>query len=261
MRKRSLCLLFTLMAMAGAPVPAHAAIGWWDYLEQMSGPGPFHKRGPLGIFTIDTGLACRLAESQDGRTPGAAATQGGRTQDAATQDNRSQWIFFNSADCALDPTRRGPRRVQDFFSLRLGAVSTEDHRPLFSDRPEELQGKVTAWTLEVKFTRRLDAAIELAAGGGIIFFTGDTIDHRLVLGTVTPLSVVFTPIGLWHRTNPQKFDGLLGLRFEQMAVVGGVVATDFNRTSTSAFRTDNLDLVRRFSITTDISPFIFPRSR
>ena len=250
MRKRSLCVLFILMAIGGSPAPAHAGIAWWDYLEQMSGPGPFDKRGPLGIFTIDTGLACRLAERQDGRTQGAP-----------TQDNRSQWIFFNKADCALDPTRRGPRRVNDFLSLRLGAASTEDDRPLFGDRPEELQGKVTAWTLEVKFTRRLDAAIELAAGGGLIFFTGDTIDHQLVLGTVTPLSVVFTPIGLWHRTSPQKYDGLLGLRFEQMAVVGGLEAKDFNRTSTSSFRTDKLDLVRRFSITTDISPFIFRQSR
>jgi hypothetical protein len=240
MRKRSLCLLFTLLAIGGSPAPAHAGIAWWDYLEQMSGPGPFHKRGPLGIFTIDTGLACRLDQPQDGR---------------------SQWVFFNSVDCALDPTRRGPRRVTDFFSLRLGAVSTEDTRPLFSDRPEDLQGKVTAWTIEAKFTRRLDAAIELAAGAGIIFFTGDTIDQRIVRPTVTPLSIVLTPIGLAHRKEPQKFDGLLGLRFEQIAVLGGLQATDFNRTSKSSFRSDNIDLVRRFSITVDISPFVFPRSR
>ena len=101
----------------------------------------------------------------------------------------------------------------------------------------------------------------MAAGGGVIFFTGDTIDHRIARPTVTPLSIVFTPIGLFHRTNPQKFDGLLGLRFEEIGVLGGLTAKDFNRNSTSEFQADNIDLIRRFSITLDISPFVFPRLR
>jgi hypothetical protein len=240
MRKRSLCLLFVLLAFGASATPARAEIAWWDYIEQMSGPGPFYKRGPLGVFSIDTAVACRLAAAQEGG---------------------SRWIFVNSTDCALDPTRRGARRVQDFFTVRLGATSTEGDQPLFSDRPEELQGKVTAWTIETKFKRRIDASIELGAGAGIIFFSGDTIDHRIVRPTVTPLSVLFTPIGLLHRTDPQKFDGLVGLRFEQMAVLGGIEARDFNRASTSPFRTDNVDLIRRFSLTVDISPFVFPRTR
>ncbi|MEP7309443.1 MAG: hypothetical protein ABJA98_28390 [Acidobacteriota bacterium] len=245
MRKRIVCAGLALMGALALPAPARASIGWWDYLEEMSGPGPFSKRGPLGIFTIDTGVACRID------TP-ASSDQAGRG---------SRWVFINSADCALDPTRRGPRKVTDFFSVRLGATSTEGDRPLFSDRSRELQGKVTAWTVEAKFTRRLDAAIELAAGGGIIFFTGDTIDHQIARPTVTPLSIVFTPIGLLHRHSPEKFDGLVGLRFEQIAVLGGLTAKDFNRTSTSSFQSDNIDLIRRFSITLDVSPFVFPRSR
>jgi len=245
MKKLFVCLGLTLLAIVAAPAPARANIAWWDFLEELSGPGPFDRRGPLGIFTIDTGVACRID------TP-ASSDQAGRG---------SRWVFINNADCALDPIRRGPRRVTDFFSVRLGAASTDGDRPLFSDRPRELPGKVTAWTVEAKFTRRLDAAIELAAGGGIIFFTGDTIDHQIARPTVTPLSIVFTPIGLLHRNSPEKYDGLLGLRFEQIAVLGGLTAKDFNRSSTSSFQSDNIDLIRRFSITVDVSPFVFPRSR
>jgi hypothetical protein len=231
------------LAIVCMPAPAQASISWWDYLEELSGPGPFDRRGPLGIFTIDTAVACRLDGSDQ----------------ATRQEGTSRWIFLNSTDCLLDPTRRGPRRVTDFFAVRLGASSTEENRPLFGDRPEEFQGKVTAWTVEARFKRRLDAAIVLAAGGGIIFFTGDTIDHHVVRPIVAPLSVEFTPIGLFHRKDPQKFDGLFGLRFEQLVVLGGLEAKDFNRASTSSFRTDNADLIRRFSITVDISPFLFPR--
>ena len=245
MKKLLVCIGLAVLAIVAAPAQARANIAWWDFLEELSGPGPFYKRGPLGIFTIDTGVACRID------TP-ASSDQAGRG---------GRWVFINSADCALDPTRRGPRRVTDFFSVRLGATSTEGDRPLFSDRPRELQGKVTAWTIDGRFTRRLDAAIALAAGGGVIFFTGDTIDHQIARPTVTPLSVMFTPIGLWHRNSPDKYDGLLGLRFEQIAVLGGLAATDFNRTSTSSFQSDKIDLIRRFSITLDISPFVFPRSR
>jgi hypothetical protein len=249
MKKLLVCIGLAVLAIVAAPRPAHAEIAWWDFLEELSGPGPFDRRGPLGVFTIDTGVVCRLAEPTDGRSPSAVSQDGG-----------SRWIFL-SPDCLLDPTRRGPRRVNDFFSVRLGATATDNNRPLFSDRPQELQGKVTAWTIEGRFTRRLDAAIELAVGGGVIFFTGDTINGRILRPTVTPLSVILTPIGLFHRNNPEKFDGLLGLRFEEIGILGGLVATDFNPRSTSAFHSDNIDLVRRFSITLDISPFVFPRSR
>ena len=77
---------------------------------------------------------------------------------------------------------------------------------------------------------------------------------------MTPLSVVFTPIGLLHRNEPQKYDGLLGLRFEQIAILGGLERR-ISTASTSSFQSDNIDLIRRFSITVDISPFVFPRSR
>jgi hypothetical protein len=241
MRRALQCAVFVLLASVASVVPARAEIGWWDYLEQMSGPGPFDRHGPLGpIITIDTGIACRRAEP--------------------AREGESRWIFANSTDCLLSPARTGARRVQDFFAFRFGAGST-DEIPLFQDRPQELIGEVQAWTLDIRYKRRLDAAITIAAGGGIIFFTGDTIDHHVVRTTLAPLSIEFTPIGLLHRTEPQKYDGLVGLRFEQLVVLGGLKASDFNSRSTSAYETDNADLVRRFSITIDISPFVFRQSR
>jgi len=237
---RWVCLAVVLLAIGGSAAPASAEIAWWDYIEQLSGPGPFTQSGPLGVFTIDTGVVCRLVESQEGR---------------------SRWISARSPDCLLSPTRVGRRRVQDFVALRVGAVNTDNNLPLFEDRPEELRGSVTAWTIEARYKRRLDAAIALAAGGGVLFFTGDTIDHGVARTVLTPLSVEFTPIGLFHRTSAQKYDGLIGLRFEQMVVVGGLEARDFNPRSTSSFKSDDLDPIRRFSITVDISPFVFPKSR
>src|SRR4051812_43224535 len=124
MKKLLVSVGLAALAIVGAPAPAHANIAWWDFIEQLSGPGPFDRRGPLGIFTIDSAVACRLAEGQDGRP---------------------QWVFL-SRDCSLEPPRRGTKRVMDFVAVRIGATSTDDE-PLFQDRPDELRGKVTAWTL------------------------------------------------------------------------------------------------------------------
>ena len=53
MRKALLSMLFTAVAFCGSTAPANAGIGWWDYLEQLSGPGHFWFKG----FILDGTVA------------------------------------------------------------------------------------------------------------------------------------------------------------------------------------------------------------
>ena len=53
MRRARFVLLVTLVACL-TPGPAFAHIGWWDFLDELSGPGPFTPFGILG----DTRLWC-----------------------------------------------------------------------------------------------------------------------------------------------------------------------------------------------------------
>src|SRR6185295_15902622 len=54
MTKARLVLVVTLLLAGLCPTPAYAHAGWWDWLDSLSGPGPFNKIRPL----FDVRIAC-----------------------------------------------------------------------------------------------------------------------------------------------------------------------------------------------------------
>ena len=236
MRKLLVCVgCSPLLAIVGAPRRRTPILRWWDYLEQMSGPGPFDKRGPLGIFTIDTAVACRLAESPTG--------------DPAGRRLAVDFPEQRGLRCSIR-REEAPRRVQDFFAVRLGATSTDDERPLFQDRPEELQGKVTAWTIDVRFKRRLDAAI--VAGGRrrhhLLHRRHDRSPDRAPDGDTRSASSSRRSVsctGRARRSTTVCWD-CGSSRWRSSAGSRRRISTGPRRRH---FKSDNIDLIRRFSIT------------
>ena len=213
------------------PGQAQASVGWWDWLEQLSGPGPFHNG-----WMVDQRLYCSVQD-----TPSAAA-QGRVT---------AEWIPLWVPDKA-DKVRKcvvNSNDVRAYFEVRGGRV-TSDKQALFQDAPGELIGTVAANTLQGFYMRQVGhPALTAGAGAGLIWFTGDQLDGHAARIVVTP-GVAFMPLKL-SRKLEGKAGGFIVIHADAFAILGGLKAGDFNSLSTSKF--DRGSEVRgSFSIAFDV---------
>jgi hypothetical protein len=173
-------------------------------------------------------------------------------------------LWQNSAE----DTRRAPKQASDgfkcltnapdvksIFDIRAGRITTES-KALFSDTPRtELVGTVAANTIQGYFMRRLQPSFALGVGAGVLWFSGDQLEGRPVRFIFTPVSVAFTPLALFLSKAHATQAGFLAIRFEEIAVVGSLRASDFNKNSTSSFETGS-DLVRSVSVTVDVTTLL-----
>ena len=242
MRKALLSMLFTAVAFCGSTAPANAGIGWWDYLEQLSGPGHFWFKG----FILDGTVACRFADSDD---------------------KNGTWVPISLKDrsCFLEPTKkRGDNKTaKEYFSVRYGFMRSWADEPLFEDRPNEItQGHVTVQVVEGLFMWQANAALAVGAGGGWIRLSGDQVVDAngattvVSRPTVKLVSIAFTPIGVTHLITPAARDAWITFRFEETAILKGLTAKEFNTASTSSFLTDKTDLVGSMSVVFDLRSLI-----
>src|SRR5215813_302134 len=126
MAKLRLCLLGLLFAIL--PSVAHAQGGWWDTLEEWSGPGPFGQmgvvaEGRLGCFTTERERNEATAKA-DGNQPASWIWW------AEERQRNVQQITKHEHPCLT----RDPERVSGYISLRYVRASTPDDQSLFSDR-------------------------------------------------------------------------------------------------------------------------------
>jgi hypothetical protein len=225
-------LLITLpfLLVVLLPRTAYASIGWWDWLEQLSGPGPFANG-----WVLDQRLGCLLTASQadsarvlNGK-PVAWTFIKGKGQD-------SEHCLANSSDVAA------------YIEVRGGRI-TSDRKELFSDVPGQLIGTVAANTIQSYLMLQFDA-FAVGAGGGTMWFTGDQLDGHAARFVLTPVSVAFMPLRLLLKKDT-SLGRLVLIRAEEIALIGRLKATDFNSRSTSNFQTKS-EVVRSVSITFDL---------
>lgn len=221
----------TIAAVLGVLLPtnAYAHAGWWDFLEAMSGPGPFGNG-----FVVDFRPWCMVREE-------TAAPPSDPAQ--APERRTAIWSGGTAAmDCLTNSNQ-----VRGYFELRGGRVSTKS-KPLFDDAPGELVGSIAANEFQAFFMRQIDPTIAVGVGAGLLWFSGDVLDRNPRRLVFTPVSVAFSPLKLFWRNSTKA--GFVLVRFEEVAIVGGLKATDFNSRSSSAFDVKS-DLVRSVSITFD----------
>ena len=205
------------------PRPAYAHAGWWDWLDAMSGPGPFSN----GIM-LDMRLACRIEKDQP-----------------ATQDDAS-WAPFSNLDCLTSS-----RKVKGYFEVRGGRVTT-DEKPLFSDAPNERRGRVAAHLVSGLFMRQFDPTFALGTGAGWIWFSGVNVQGHPGRFAFTPVSIAFTPLKVFAPSSRKA--GFIVIHAEEIAILGRIKATDFDPASKSSFST-NSDLVTSIAVTLDFGVF------
>lgn len=235
MKKAVMIGVLAVAAAVLAPARAEAHAGWWDWIEGLSGPGPFSNG-----WVVDFRPLCSV------RVPPPQQ----RTADAArnTEDAPEQWTSaFGSSDLSQH-CRVNSNEVRGYFEVRGGVISTAEDKGLFHDKPDELRGKATAHHVQVAFMRQIDPMLAVGAGAGVIWFNGQNIDGTVSRFTFTPFSVAMSPLRLVNRKNSRL--GFLLVRYEEIAIVGGMQASDYNKLSTSSFKIGN-DAVRSISITVD----------
>jgi hypothetical protein len=221
MTKLRLALL--ALAFAALPAAAHAQGGWWDTIEEWSGPGPFSNGG-----VIDVRLGCFTDK------PGSAWV----------------WLAHEDATSKEHPCFTKPETVTGYIDVRYVRATTADDQPLFRDRPAELRGKLTAHAFQVLAMHKVAIpAVAIGAGIGFIALDGPNLDKSVHSWTLTPFSVSVTPLRLLGAD--ARWKRVITFNFEEIAVLGTFKATDFNSTSTSSFSAAT-ELHRSYSLVVDV---------
>jgi hypothetical protein len=231
-------LWLVVAALAGFPGAAYAQGGFLDFMENLSGPGPYNYG-----FAADVRAVCRT--SYVSNAPDAVK------DDVTGLSMKTEWVpsWRSGSDKRnLFPCLTKPKTVQSYIELRYGRA-TSDVRPLFVDQPTQLIGQIAATTVQAFVMKQLDPSLSLGVGGGGLWITGSTIQGTVFRPILTPVSVVFTPLRLtgsnawWTR--------LVIFRFDENAVIGSLTASTFNTASTSTY-VAHADMVRSFGIIVDV---------
>jgi len=237
-----------MAALAVLPRAAQAQGGFLDFMENLSGPGPFNYG-----FAFDARVACRTSFVAD--TPAANQPKDRNTKDEENKNIKREWVgWFQEGTDRNNryPCLAKPKTVQSYIELRYAKASSDD-RSLFADQPNELQGHVSATAVQALMMRQIDPAISVGAGVGGLWISGPTIQGKVFRPIVTPISVALTPLKImgsnawWAR--------LVVFRFDENAVFKALDASDFNTASNSKF-VAHADMVRTFAITFDVAAVV-----
>lgn len=244
MRRVFVTVLCAVSFLFMVPAPAHA---WWDWLDELTGPGPF--TGPDLQWRIVCIQDPALAAS-DSTDPGTSVLRSLESFDSSRMKQVSAAVF--GAGCLLQPTVN-PVASLNFRVARLWSV----------DNHLEYSGgtapRVNVWQYEPSFSTFVDDAksVEITAGIGWSVFSGDRFDSttrfylRPVLLTITPGARLGRRAGGSSLGN--KFARSLSVSTGMVIMPKGFDARDFGAIA-GTFHTDK-EILATASVTLDLSRF------
>jgi hypothetical protein len=164
-------LLFCAAFLAVTARPASAGLGdWLSWLEELSGPGPFH--GPTVTFDR---LACW-----------SEPVGGGRVERVA---------FADHADPCRNGADRERRRVRAYLSLELARYHSSENALAADPRADEAQVALTR--LNAIVFARVAQGVEVGGGLGVNRFSGQGSEGDYAFTRIAlPLRVRVRP-GMW----------------------------------------------------------------
>jgi len=195
--------MILMMVAALWPSTAHAARGWWEWLEELSGPG--HFDGPAFSFEL---------KCWKGKDP--------------VPCNRFK---------RPEPSIERDQRLDRYLEITAGWLTSRD-RPRFKDLVEA--GRDTAANHEAVYVYPLSAAfmfrphrsLDLGPGAGVQLFSGKGVEahSRFVL---IPLNLSWKPFltkDAWH---PGTIGRALSFDVQTTVITKGFTGRDFGDATTS----------------------------
>ncbi len=219
MRRTLLTVMVALFALA-RPASVYAQSDFIDWLESLSGPGPFH-----GYFmSASSRVFCTVSDG------------GGQS---------ARWCFDDTDE-----------KIKTVMTAEF-AYASSDGNPRFSDATAEAQNTlpVHATRVLVNYQYRFHPMIDLGVGLGTIVFSGDDFTNQ-VHPVLTPLTLTFTPLG-FMKGEKAKWGRVLRVKYSERFILGDIRAQDFNSNVSTYFKSGEWNT--GISVGVDFWPFAVRR--
>jgi hypothetical protein len=209
MRRLRFTLILCVLVQCFTPAPAHA--WFWEYLEELSGPGPF--RGPA----FEWRLVC-FSEPDPSRANVEETTDENRLAAARVVQFFGPGCFFKQVP--LQNQRRAS------INLKFGMLSAKENHLEYTGTPDR---DVKLTTLLPNFAWRPTRFFETSMGVGVYWFSGPSFQsfHRLV---IQPIQADLKPLAAINSARGAEavwWDELISLRAGVIIVPQGFDAADF----------------------------------
>ena len=244
MKKTRLIFLIGLLALS----PSRAdAKGWWGWLEELSGPGPFKGTPPLDLSVT---LFCHKVDEQ----------------------NALRWCLRPGdlkknpfADFLTPPPVSAKsnlsEKITQGIDVRYFHLSSDADKSLFpADSPQDKRAVIVN-IVEVLYFLRPYRALDVGVGAGWINLSGDSLtaerksfqEFSTSRMTLTPVHLALTPAALWPHPPPAL--KMFRLEFEEKYITRGFTGADFGD-SVTAFKVGG-ELRSTWRIAVDLGVFFF----
>jgi len=196
-------VVILMMVAALWPATAHAARGWWEWLEELSGPG--HFDGPAFSYEV----MC--------------------------------WKGTEAAPCGRwkrkDPSIERNVRLDRYVEVTAGALTSHD-RPRFKDLVETGQDTdanhepVWAFPVTAAFMFRPHRSLDLGPGAGVLLFSGTGVESHARF-IVIPVNLTWKPFLTKESWHPGAVGRALSFDVQTAVITKGFTGRDFGDTTTS----------------------------
>jgi hypothetical protein len=213
-------LMVLTAVCAVLPARVFAQSDFIDWLEQLSGPGPFH-----GYFmSVGSRAFCTLDEG-DGQ--------------------KIRWW------CADDSSPK----IRQVVNAEFAFASSDDHSR-FQDATSEPQNTlpVHATRVVANYYYRFHPMLDLGVGAGVIVFSGDDFTNQ-VHPILTPLTLTFTPFGFLHGEKDVRWGRVFRVIYSERYILGDIRAADFHSFASTYLKQGEFN--RNVSLSLDFWPILF----
>jgi hypothetical protein len=220
--KRVLFVVLVALCALARPTSVFAQSDIIDWLESLSGPGPFH-----GYFmSVSSRAFCSVDEGRG-------------------QGQRIKWW------CADDSDRRIKQVVEAEF-----AFTSSDSHTRFQDALSEAQNTQPVHATRVigNYYYRFHPMLDLGVGAGVIVFSGDDFTNQ-VHPILSPLTLKFTPFGFLHGDKSLRWGRVFRVEFAERFILGDIRAADFHSFVSTYVKQGEWN--RQLSLAVDFWPVLF----